>query len=334
MADVHAGRQGRLLVSDSSAALWGALPKRVPWTVERSVNLAGGVASLLGIAFLFVKFDDLGSDGRMIVALTYLFSIIMFLVAYIVIVSHRKLHRYAQAVFHLHFVNHVVRDHVAAVYRKDQVSLRDDVQKILDSIAHCYSILTGRVCRVALKEITQELDVVTAGRDSMARTSSRDGDPAAGKNSFSHSLDGNTDFSHIWYMLDGCERYYLSNDLPQEWKHHRYNNTSFFIRGKPETSSIFGITFIKRWTLPYKSALVLPIRCISAPRKLQSSAPPSGPEQNPQRVWGFLCVDTASRGAFRLPHAAELGGAFADALYILFTFSSEVGGGSREELKQ
>ena len=43
--------------------------------------------------------------------------IIVFLVIYLLLVSQRKLARYAQAVFHLHLVSHVIRDHLAAIER-------------------------------------------------------------------------------------------------------------------------------------------------------------------------------------------------------------------------
>ena len=308
------------MASNIRAALIDQLPKRVPWGVERIFNLVGAAASIIALLFVFFSIDKISNDTKMIFALTYQFLIIVFLVGYLLVVTQRRLYRYAQAVFHLHLVNHVVRDHLAALeLGKTGSELSDSVAQILDSIAACYSILTGQACRVSLKEITTDFQINTVRRDALSAAS------VAARGNVPHSLEGNTDFYNLWYSLDGCSRYFHSNNLTKDWKARKYENTSFNVYGVPEIKSFFGITWVSGWKLPYKSTMVFPIRYVHDSTKwpiLPGNVEATSLDEMPQ-VWGFLCVDTASTSVFKLPHAAEVGGAFADSLYVLFTFSLE-----------
>jgi len=75
--------------------------------------------------------------------------------------------------------------------------------------------------------------------------------------------------------------------------------------------------------LQYKSTIVLPIRYFSEFKPPKQVLPPerlppksSYPEW---KFWGFLCIDCNSRNIFDPEFAPELGGAFADILYIFLT---------------
>ena len=306
------------MATNTRTALMAQLPKRALWTLERIVVLAGALASVAAVVFLFYSFDKLSSDIKSIFAMSYLFCIIVFLVSYLMIITQSRLYRYSQAVFHMHFVNHAIRDYLAALsVGKEDVNLKVALNQILDSIAACYSILAGRTCRVTIKELTPSLDVKTVARDTISASS------AAGTSQIEHPLEKNTDFKNLWYCLDGASRYFHSNNLLRDWKAHKYLNTSFNIHGDPEVLNFFGMSMVTKWRLPYKSAMVFPIRYVHDWTRwpLLPGVESRIVQDGPPDVWGFLCVDSASTGVFKLPHAAEVGGAFADALYILFTFS-------------
>jgi len=137
------------------------------------------------------------------------------------------------------------------------------------------------------------------------------------KKTSQHRLDENTDFHDLWYAQNGCTRYFLSNDLMKRWKQHKYKTSSFKEVGEPYLQSVLGIDMIRNWRLPYRSALILPIRYVS------TFNPPE--EQTHDmlhwRYWGFLCIDCNTPGCFDDRYCPELGGAFADGLFTLFSQS-------------
>lgn len=318
------------MAATTRATLAKQLPTWNPWTVERTLNGCGAVTSIIAFLLIFVNIGSLSSDVKIIIAITYLFLIIVFLIAYILLGTQKQLQRYAQAVFHMHFVNHAIRDHLAARQSDgENVPLKDHLGQILDAIAGCYSVLTGRPCRVSIKEIKpgSPVEVTTAMRDSISRVSSN-GASSENKHVV-HALDKNTDFRNLWYCQNGCFRYYFSNNIIDDWKNGDYENTSFEVYGRPKGRTFFFKFTILHWTLPYKSVMVFPIRYVRDWSKwpllpgTERSSTADAPQLDDQNllpdVWGFLCVDSPTKGAFRLPHAAEVGGAFADALYTLFT---------------
>lgn len=210
------------------------LPKFTPWTLERVVNLGGAFAALLGLIFVFTSYDQLTSDTKSIVVLTYLVIIIFVLIVWIYNITRKRLANYAQALFYIHFVNHVVRDHLAELDdRKVSSTFADVLRDCVDSIATCYSLVTGSRCRVSIKEIKNLSDgqIVTAMRDTISDKSAR-GDEGE------HFISENTDFEQIWTGSHGCSRYFRSNNLKRDWKNHNYKNSSFKIPGEPEAFTI------------------------------------------------------------------------------------------------
>ena len=306
------------MAANTRSALSAQLPKHPAWTLERVTNLVGAIASTATLVFVFTSIDTLSTDTKMIFALSYLFLIIIFLIVYLLLITQRRLYRYAQAVFHVHFVNHVIRDHLASLSLGNNPDLKVTLNQILDSIAACHSIITGRMCRVSIKEVKPTLEVVTVSRDTISAASS-----VAGPSKVAHLLDRSTDFRNLWYCRDNCSRYFYSNNLPSDWKDHKYENTSFDVYGTPELRNVLGLFRLVKWPLPYKSTIVLPIRYLDdwTKRPRLPTVTQAEKQDEPPSVWGFLCVDSSSTRAFKPPHAAELGGAFADALYVLFTYS-------------
>jgi len=131
-----------------------------------------------------------------------------------------------------------------------------------------------------------------------------------------HLLDDNTDFKSLWYREVGAIRYFLSNDLVELYRDGKYENSSFEEVGTPTVTCHWqGFRFVKNWNLPYKSTIVLPIRYIP---DNQIGEDING-DHKEYRFWGFLCVDCNSKNVFDKIYSPELGGAFADVLYMLFS---------------
>ncbi len=255
----------------------------------------------------------------------FLISLITLLLVYIFLKEKRKLNRYAQSVYYIHYVNHILRDYLAELHInvQDEIDVGFDkidniLQDVVSAIATCYSILTGKKCRCTIKELKDDLYIITIIRDNISKISARINDDQ--QDTIKHSLNENTDFYNLWYAINGCSRYYLSNNLVREWKNRRYKNSSFKVYDEPEVLSIFGYQ-VAKWTLPYKSTLVLPIRYVSQfnPPHNKEEKERSKRKHNNWNVWGFLCIDSNSRNVFDAEFAPELGAAFADLLYIFYS---------------
>lgn len=284
------------------------LPKYKKITFNDAFSLLGSSASILAlIVFLFLD-ENSGSK----IYPFFLVFIVVLLVSYSVKKAFSKEHRYAQTVFFTHHANHIVRDFFSILQTGKPVELKDTVEEILSTVANCFSIITGRLCRACIKDL---------GSDNVLRTTARDNRSKVFKNSPPeydnlHTLKENTDFYNLWYAKDSCFRYFFCNDLPKKWRLRRYENTSFKIYGEPKIQNIMGISWTTNWKLPYKSTIVFPIRY------LEEFIPPIEDGQkvpSQWKTWGFLCVDCQSKNVFDSRYAPELGLAFADLLYTLFS---------------
>ena len=288
------------------------MPKWQPWTVERIVALLGGIGGLVALIITFFRLDHLRDEIQ-----TYIFFVEISLLCgglllYIYFTSRRKLHRYAQSTYFVHYINHIIRDQVAAMEAGKSGDITEILQDIVNAAANCFSILTGKRCRCCIQEIRPNSDVVTVVRDSITSTQS------ANTDSGSHNIEANTDYSNIWYGKNGCPRFFISTNLIKLWSAGKYQNSSFNVYG--QTLNLFGFTFVKRWTLPYKATIVWPVRYMPEAAKwpgLDMKDIQGLPTEKRPFVWGFLCVDCQSRRTFDVVHSPELGAAFADAIFTL-----------------
>jgi hypothetical protein len=286
------------------------LPKWQPWTFERVLILLGSIAGLAALAITFFRWDVLTSDTATKVLVSELSVLCLGLIAWVILTSIRKPHRYAQSVFYVHYINHIVRDQIAALESGQAIDPQELLREIVDATAQCFSILTSKRCRCCIQEVRANKEVVTIVRDSVTTTQS--------PNQLPHRLEDNTDFSDIWYGRNGCPRFFYSKNLVKLWRAGKYRNTSFDNYGYQDTFSLFGITVVTRWTLPYKSTIVWPIRFVpegTAWPVLNDANLQSLPVEKRPFLWGFLCVDCESRNRFDAIHAPELGAAIADATF-------------------
>jgi hypothetical protein len=189
------------------------------------------------------------------------------------------------------------------------------------AIANCFSILTGKVCSCFLEEMKltqdrQKVEVVTALHDPLANDMTASIENAE---QVKHYIDDNTAFKNLWYSINGCSRYYLNNDIKKSWKLQKYNDSYFKLEkiGKPRSITFFGFHKITYWPLNYKSCLILPIRFVGNKKPPSSNLLEADYSNNKDwNFWGFICIYCNSRNVFNDRYAPELGGAFADLLYI------------------
>jgi hypothetical protein len=287
------------------------LPVFQPWTVERLLAIVGSLAGIIALIITFLKLDRLNDDVQTFILLVEISLLCVGLLIYLYVTSRKKLHRYAQATFFVHYVNHIIRDQIASLEAGKKSDLKELLQDIVDAVANCYSILTARRCRCCIQEITPQRNVVTIVRDSITSTQS------ANTDSKPHNIEANTDFESIWYGRDGCPRYFISRNLVKLWRTNQYRNSSFQVYGQPKTMSFLGMTFVTRWTLPYKATIVWPIRYVPEEARWPTLNLDSLPSDKRPFVWGFLCVDSGARNSFESIYGPELGAAFADVIFSL-----------------
>lgn len=285
------------------------------------------VAAAAASIFAFVKIDEIiPKDVAGIVYAAFLVALTLSLAVYIFIIHSRKLHRYADIPPFFHHVNHTIRSVLTRTRQRMAThSLTDDdieeieiaTTSMLDSIAHCFSILTGAQCGVCIKEI-QHGDpplLRTVYRDSLSQHS-RGADDAQQQ---PHSIADDTPCWKIFTTEKGCERGYICNHVQFEWLQGRYLSPSFErYGGEPQCVSFLGWKSIRHWNLRYKSTFVSPIRYRSFPRNGGQIPRPGIPASPSVRYWGFLCVDAKKRNLFCEDRHRDVLAAFSDALFIYF----------------
>lgn len=321
------GKDGQEMPGRFRKKYWDQMPKYVSWTWERFFLL---FAAACGVVSTFAFFTiDLWGQLRLreIILVSFFPVAVLALIIYIYVQSSKKLHRYAQTVYYSHFINHVIRDYLALLNsgNASQQDFKSAIDEILDSISQCFSILTGKRCRVSIKEIDNNQSLYTFARDRMTTKLFEN------RNKADHALHENTDFLDLWYGINGAYRYFICNNIPKLYLSGRYINSSFKEYGSP-VSAKFIFRFVVSWPLPYKSTIVLPVRYIP-----DYESWPLGDSHDDEKLshedipcskrpdfWGFLCIDAKSKNIFDSTHAPELAAAFADALYILFSQSARV----------
>lgn len=269
------------------------------------------IAVVVSIFFPILQLVMLDHQINTTILICYNLFILTIVFIYLYYQESKKLNRYSEATLFVHYVNHVVRDILQQTKAGERVFAKETLSTyFLDQIAECFSIVTGKKCRACFKELSADLSFKTVARDVMGEKTLKGVDTTA-----VHRLEKNTDFKSVWYLEHGHSRYFLCNDLKKLYL-DKYENSTFDYLGQLPTVNSFGpITYVKNWKLPYKSTLVVPIRYVS------ERANPEEKEQlgQHQHYWGFLCIDCKSTGVFNEIYAPELGAAFADALYILFS---------------
>ena len=281
------------------------LPKIQKLTFDKIFGYITGLASLAGLIGAPFIIKDLSTLNY--VYMSFLSLLVLLLLVHALLIEKRKLHRYAQTIFHIHFVQHIIRNSLASSSKGDfEDDIKDVTQKILNSVAYCFSFTSGKNCRATIIELKSNFELEVVARDDLSEIKAK-------SRTKKHKLEDNTDFENLWYAINGCSRYYLNNNIIRSWLNHKYKNSSLLEEGEPETKSIFGFSYVKNWPLSYRSVLILPIRYIS------KFSPPN--ETQTVANWdyyGFLCIDSISKNSFDERYSPELGAIFADMLYTYY----------------
>jgi hypothetical protein len=326
-----------ILMSDETAKWETQLPKKQFISFASFFSYLSGIASIFG---LLLTGSFVSQQQVYFVHTIFLLILILSLCAHTYLRDKRKLHRYAQAILYIHYVNHIIRDQVACLTDRDRsgFDLKTTSRDIVNATANCFSLLTSKKCRCSIVELQEDLQMVTTTRDNITENKRERGK----YRDRSIKLENCTEFRNLWYSLNGCTRYYLCNDLLSEWKNRKYEHASFIDETPPRFVSFLSIfSFTKDWSLPYRSILVLPIRYVKKfdpPKQQQGDDVKSNGRKNPElshwNFWGFLCIDCNSRNIFDREFAPELAAAFADCLYILFDQSNYALENNKEKISQ
>lgn len=284
------------------------LPKYSEWaSFDRIIGLLGIIISIVSLGVAVYAIIDKNTDDILKIYLIVLIVVALLFFGYSMYLSTNKTTRYAKSLVFVHYVNHIIRD---TFQTKVVVEIEPISENLLTQIATCFSIITGKKCSATIWELEEgSFDLKKFAMDSISKLSPRDDEEGT------HSIEENTEFIDVWKAQNGCTRYYLSNDLLRAWKYKDYQNSSFKYLGYPEHKPIFFIDRVVNWKLHYKSTLVLPIRYI------ENFMPPKEMTRNHDhwRYFGFLCIDCDKKNVFDKIYCPELGGAFADAMYTLFS---------------
>jgi len=148
---------------------------------------------------------------------------------------------------------------------------------------------------VDLENITAYTQVTTLCRD--LQSYNRRSQP----HGINHNIFENTCFVEIFHNIDNTSKsYYLNNDLPED---KYYRNTSFKIYGELPENCTTAEERRAKWSLPYRSELVVPITPIE-----------TNVQRNKQFL-GYLCVDCNEEDAFHSKYDTNMLKGVADGIY-------------------
>lgn len=206
---------------------------------------------------------------------------------------------------------------MAIVVEWTDSDIKSCLAEILGAFATAFSIIVNGPCRACVKVITlippdgrrpEDISENERMQHSYARTFCRDFATAEqiGHGDASPTEAPVRDNTAFRFLFEDVRvRYYLGNDLPRMMQQGQYGNTSihkYKTVGDPT------------WSLPYKAAMVWPIRIIT-----DRALSPTGLFTGQQVIIGYLAVDTIVANAF-CPHVDfDVGALIADALYIFLT---------------
>jgi len=208
-------------------------------------------------------------------------------------------------------------DHSTKFYNPYFVNL---LTEALTGFNNAYILTSSVNCRTSLKLIGQEVAPNNDSKDAYnnsldffyVRTLSRDSVSKKKKETFDlnednkHKLSKNTDFRKLTNPTYG---YFFSNDLSKEIHYENSSDKDVFLNK------------VKR--KDYNSAIVWPIRYVySNEETAQESITKTALGE--QILYGFITVDSVTRGAFREEFDIDLGKPVADALYPILDLYQKV----------
>ena len=283
---------------------WSTCVRRVTNFVSALVSFAGGTTTLV-LAY-GRWYPQASRDGQTATIFLSLYVVALSLTLVWREWAYATKSRYAEILSSLEenflILQKLVAEQTATVGQIEQGCIR-----LVTNLAKIFSLTTSTACSVCIKVI--EGDPKVHQNESLrpkVRTLCRNDDAEkrrklADISSVSHWVDQNTDFYNL-HQNAGTPREYcfFSNNIPGL---RGYRNSSFEVYGSPADSLILTKLFppFASWPLPYKSTIVVPIL-------------PRAHDAQSQRLYGYLCVDSRSRGAFSRRYDPELLTGIAECL--------------------
>lgn len=207
--------------------------------------------------------------------------------------------RYVEVFQQLKSINSHIHNIIrSAEYTKS--ALAEKFKDYCNSLSKLFTSIVDQECHVSVKIFTWEnekLIIRTFARDKLKLERTE----VDHKLAIEHTIEHNTDYQHIFANFEKEGYYFLCNDLVS---HEHYMNTSFLLHG--ETHMFTSRSLMEReekWPLKYKSTIVVPI------------CPSIFEERKLDNVIGFLCVDCASKDAFKEDIDLEILFGCADLIY-------------------
>jgi hypothetical protein len=167
------------------------LPRRRIVTVERVIAASGSVASIIALYLVFYPPTDWTADAKATIVTVSVCIIGLGAVFLVLTRLLSKPHRYAQSVYYTHYVNHIIRDFISDVQGGGAPNLNATLEDVANAVAACFSVITAKRCRCAIKEVTPESNIATVARDSASKIEVSKPNPA------NHPLAGNSDFADV-----------------------------------------------------------------------------------------------------------------------------------------
>jgi hypothetical protein len=207
---------------------------------------------------------------------------------------------------------------------KDEVKkdFINTIQSCLNAISEFFTYICGTKCAVCVKGIyfDKEAEAITKtlARDDISKSVRGKFDLAKDidNKEIIHNIKDSTAFNYLTSgkTFNGKD-YFSCNNLIQLYKDGKYKNTTLNISevGEPETDYYIKLgenhKFFKyfKWTLPYKSTMVFPIKSDEIKKGENYFAS------------GFLCIDANRKNIFNFAYQTGFGTAFSKLFYLFIT---------------
>lgn len=188
-----------------------------------------------------------------------------------------------------------------------------ELKSILDEYSSIFSQLISQRCRICIKVLCfegSEPYVYTLARESLSAKECCKDDAERERTKFD-LLNLNNFLVKMFDNDQPDETYFFSNDLTAE-KHYEPSSVKFKMIAAKETCSVNR----RKWYLPYKSAMVMPIK--------QDAREDLDVAEGQEMIVGFVGIDSPSRWAFSEPSYVPLAQSFASSLFPILRRYAEV----------
>jgi len=255
--------------------------------------LLATVAAILTIFSTLNPFFGLSNDEIGKIHSWTLVGLVLALMAYIFYRETGKKYKLSEYVIFSHYINHIARD---LLVDNKGYSAEETIRDILSAIAESFSIVCNKKCNASIKLYNKEGRVELCYTD---RLYENKGHPEG-------AVDA-TRYTSIKNILSGeSPRYFLSNNLPFDFKNNRYKHPLLEDYKPFSRHRLFKFVLVpQNWPLPFMSTLVVPIRYVD------------DENVNFPKYYGFLCIDCDGRNSFDQRYYPEMAAATADIIYAL-----------------